>query len=277
MKKFIQFIFVLIAKIKENQILPLASELTYRLIFALFPFVIFLITLVGFFDIDSNLLMNEVHAIFPEEIARVIDDVIAETVDTRSTGILSSSLIISLFTITTGFRAIMRGINRVYGVADERHAIIRWLYSGLLVLALAFGILASLLVIIFGDQIYALLARHFALAPGFSMLFGLVGILVTMSVMLFTIIMIYRLSCCKKLPIISLIPGAMLTLAAWAISSKFFNIYINNFSRHSLIYGSIASIFLTMLWLNIISAAIIIGAQTNALLIISKENHLADY
>ena len=266
MKKFILFTKTLIEKINENDIMPLASELTYRMIFSLFPFIIFLIALVGYLNIDSDFLLAEVFAAFPLQIAQVIDGVISETVDTRSPTTLSASLLVSLLSVTTGFRAIMRGINKVYGQTDNRSAAIRWLYSAVLVLALAVGIISSLIVIIYGDMVYSLITRHFSASPVFSLIFGLAGILATMTIMLATIILIYRLSSCQKIKVISLIPGAMLTLVVWAGASKLFNFYINNFSSHSRIYGSIASIILTMLWLNIVSATILIGAQTNAIL-----------
>jgi len=266
MKKFIHFIRALSGKIKENEIMPLATQLTYRLIFALFPFIIFLISLVGYFDINAETLLEEAFAVFPLQIAQIINDVILDVVDTRSPSIMSTSLLISLFTVANGFHAIMHGINKVYSREDSRNIVVRWLYSGLLVIALAVAIITSLLVVIYGDTIHSIIYRNFSLDSSFSAIFGFAGILVTITIMLATIMLIYRLSLGEKQSIVSMLPGAMLTIIVWAISSSAFNFYVNNFSRYSLVYGSIASIFITMLWLNIISATILIGAQTNALL-----------
>ena len=266
MKKIAHFIHALYTKIIENEILPLAGQLTYRLIFSLFPFVIFLISLVGFFDIGAETLLAESFAIFPQEVAQVINDVIRDVADTRSINVMSTSLLISIFTAASGFNAIMRGINKVYDQQDSRNIVVRWLYCVILVIALAFAIISSLLVVIYGDAIYTLIYRHFDPSPIFLAFFGFAGLLIAITIMLATIMLIYRLSLGKKQSIVSMLPGAMLTITVWAISSSAFNFYINNFSRYSLVYGSIASIFITMLWLNIISATILIGAQTNALL-----------
>jgi len=270
MKKFAHFACALYDKIKENEILPLATQLTYRLIFALFPFIIFLISMVGYFDIDAETLLEEAFAVFPLQIAQVINDVIRDVVDTRNPSVLSTSLLLSIFTVANGFNSIMRGVNKVYDHEDTRNTASRWLCSTVLVFALVFAIILSLLVIIYGDAIYTVIYRHLDPHRLFSAVFGFAGLLITMTIMLATIMLIYRLSLGKKQPIVSLLPGAMLTIAVWAISSSAFNFYINNFSRYSLVYGSIASIFITMLWLNIISATILIGAQTNALLNIRR-------
>jgi len=262
------FALALYAKIDENEILPLATQLTYRLIFALFPFIIFLISLVGYFDINAELLLEEAYAVFPLQIAQIINDVINDVVDTRSPSIMSTSLLLSIFTVASGFNSIMRGVNKVYDQQDARNIIVRWLFCALLVIILAFAIISSLLVVIYGDAIYRLIYHH--INPHnttlYSALFGFAGMLIVLVIMLATIMLIYRLALGKKLPIVSLLPGAILTIIVWAISSSAFNFYINNFSRYSLVYGSIASVFITMLWLNIISITMLIGAQVNALL-----------
>jgi len=267
MKKTIAFLHVLYDKVNENEILPLATQLTYRLIFSLFPFLIFLVSLVGFFDIDAEFLLHEVYRLFPLQIAQVVDNVIHEVVDTSRPAILSTSLLLSLFTVTTGLMAVMRGINRAYGFIDARKAYVRWLYCILLMFALAFAMIFSLLTIIFGDIIHAFLQHRLSIDAGLlTSLFGLVGFLIAILIMLVVIMLIYRLSCAHRQPFAALLPGALLTLFVWAISSSIFNFYINNFSRYSLVYGSIASIFITMLWLNIISVTILVGAQFNALI-----------
>ena len=270
MKKFIHFSFALYGKIKENEILPLAAQMTYRLIFSLFPFIIFLISLVSLFDIDTNFLMEEVFAFFPLQIAQVIEGVIQDVTSVRNPNVMSVSLLFSVFTVAGGLKAVMRGVNKVYGQEDGRSPIVQWIYCTLLVIMLAVAIIASLLIIIFGDIIYAAIAQAFGLHGVLDVIFGFAGVLITITIMLAAIILIYRLSSRKKHPITSLLPGAMLTIAVWAASSSAFNFYINNFSRYSLVYGSIASIFITMLWLNIISATILIGAQTNALLEVKR-------
>jgi len=273
MKKLYQFGRALYDKTIENEILPLATQLTYRLIFSLFPFLIFLISLVGFFEIDADFLLNEVSQLFPQQIAQAINEVIHEVVDTRHPSIMSTSLLLYLYTTANGFRAVSRGINKAYAQEDTRHIIKRWLRYILLVLALALAIVTSLLLIIFGDAIHAAIATHFPIDSGFlGALSGIVGVLVSMFIMLATVILIYRLSTSQPQPIIALLPGATITIVVWALASSAFNFWINNFSRYSLIYGSIASIFITMLWLNIISVTILIGAQTNALLDIQPKS-----
>ncbi|MCL2854983.1 MAG: YihY/virulence factor BrkB family protein [Defluviitaleaceae bacterium] len=242
MKKFFVFLKGLLREAKANEITVLATKLTYHLIFALFPFLVFLISLVGFFNIHPDYLMMEVSAILPTQIAEMVNLVINDVVDTRNPSILTTSLIIAVYTVANGFRSIMRGINRVYRQEDGRHNVKKWALCLLLVLILSAAIISSLITIIF----------------------GVMGLAIAAAILLFAIVLIYRLSSSVKHPFLSMLPGSVLTMVVWGISSWGFSLYITNFSNHSLIYGPITSIILTMLWLNIISITILFGAQLNA-------------
>ncbi|MCL2620560.1 MAG: YihY/virulence factor BrkB family protein [Defluviitaleaceae bacterium] len=264
MKKVLEFLKDLLKSAKENEITALATKLTYHLIFALFPFLIFLISLVGFFNIQPDHLMEEISAVLPYEIAGMVNGVIDSVVDTRNPSVLTISLIVALYTVANGFRAVMRGINRVYGQKDERHIVKRWALCTLLVLVLAFAIISSLLALIYRDLIYNLIATNFATNEVVEAVFGVLGVVVAIAILLFAIILIYHFSSSKKKRLLYLLPGAALTIVVWGVSAWGFNIYISHFSNHSMIYGPITSIILTMLWLNIISITILLGAQLNA-------------
>ncbi|MCL2235777.1 MAG: YihY/virulence factor BrkB family protein [Defluviitaleaceae bacterium] len=264
MKKAFEFLRKLLKAAKDNEITALATKLTYHLIFALFPFLIFLISLVGFFNIEPTYLMEEISALLPYETANMVNEVINSVVDTRNPGALTIGLIIALYTVANGFRSIMRGINRVYGQEDRRHIVKRWALCVLLVVILAFAIISSLLAIIYRDLIYNLIAANFSTNAFVENIFGALGVAVTIAILLFAIILIYRFSSSVKHRLLSLLPGAVLTIAVWGLSAWGFNIYISNFSNHSMIYGPITSIILTMLWLNVVSITILFGAQLNA-------------
>jgi len=248
----------------RNEIMPLATQLTYRFIFALFPFLIFLISLVGYFNINPEQMMAEVSAVLPAEIANAVNEVLHEVVDVRNPAVLTGSLLLSLFTIANGFRAVMRGINRVYEQEDRRHVVKQWLLCGVLVLVLAAAIISSLLAIIFRDAVYSIISAHFAQSFATRVIFSFAGIAITTVILIFAIILIYSLASAKKHRLITLLPGSVLTFAVWAVSTTAFNFYISNFAQMNVIYGSIASVFITMLWLNVISATILIGGQLNA-------------
>ena len=85
------------------------------------------------------------------------------------------------------------------------------------------------------------------------------------------LIVIFKISVYKKTKLRQLAPGTLIVVCGWLMMSKIFNIYVNNFSKISVIYGSLGSIFILLVWLNILSVLILAGNQINAMLIESKK------
>jgi membrane protein len=130
----------------------------------------------------------------------------------------------------------------------------------------ALSLTSMLILMIFNDAIFAFVVQLVPTAPFIQPLFAFVGFLITAGVLLITTMMIYKLSNCKRPRLLSVMPGAMVTVALWIISSKAFNLYINNFARYSKLYGSIAGVFILIMWLNIISTALLLGSEINSML-----------
>ena len=258
-----------------NDLFPLASELTYSLLLATFPFLIFLMSLIGYLNIDSAYFMTELQGAMPDSVHDLLRVFVIEVVDVRSAGVLSVSLLVTVFSASSGFAAVMRGINKAYGQKETRNIIHARIISILLVFMLALSIILCIASLVFGNYIYAWIGRIIHLSRDTQSMIGFFGYLITLSILLATIIAIYRFGCSRAIAVHKLIPGAMITLIVWILSSKIFNLYVNNFAKFSKIYGSIAGVFILMYWLNILSIVLLVGAEVNALLdddIILPEN-----
>lgn len=78
--------------------------------------------------------------------------------------------------------------------------------------------------------------------------------------------LIYKALPDKKLSFRRQIPGAIFATAGWLIFSYLFNIYINNFSNYSYIYGSLTAIILFMLWMYFCMIILLAGAELNIII-----------
>jgi len=266
MKKIAAFLVRLVRAANENDLFALAAELSYKLIFALFPFLIFLMSLVSFFRVDAGEVVERMALVLPDRIMDVLRAFMVEVVAVRSGGVLSVSLLVTVFSASSGFNAVIRGINRAYRVKETRHFVRVRLVGMLMVLVFAAAILASVLLLIFGDGIYVFLTQMLGARGFLQTIFGVAGYFLMMLMLLFTIILIYKFSGANQPTVYDVFPGAFTSLMVWVVASKAFNVYVNRFSSFSNVYGSISSVFVLMLWLNIISAALLLGGEVNALL-----------
>ncbi|MCL2457006.1 MAG: YihY/virulence factor BrkB family protein, partial [Defluviitaleaceae bacterium] len=229
----------------RDEIFDRAAELTFRVLLAFFPFLVFLMALIGFLELESEPIFFALYFVLPDEISELVENFVYEISKTRNTGILSAALFFSVYNTTNGFRAVIRGTNRAYGIEQRRGFFSQ--------VALSF-----LLMIIFSGALILMLALLF-----FG---GAAQIFFALVILFFFTSFIYKLACEKKLPAKHIFPGAIFTVCAWLLISFLFGIFTRNFSRLPMIYGSIAGVFLLVLWLNAVGITLLIGNEINAML-----------
>lgn len=260
-----KFIYKVVSKISKDNLGSFANELTYKIVLSIFPFLIFLITLLGFVHIDIDNLLLNIAGTVPNDIIDIIKNFYQEVITQRHLSLLSGSLITSIYSASTGFDVIIRGINMAYTQKDSRNFIYLKLISVLLVILFTFAIFVSLIILVYGSTIVNFINNYNIIAfrsefYNFLILFTLFLILV------FTMMIIYKISNCQKVSFTHVMPGSIFTVVFWFLSSKLYNIYIENFANYSKTYGSLGSIFILMLWINILSYLMLIGNEVNSIL-----------
>ena len=268
MKKLSIYLLNLTLRCHHDQIFERAASLTYRIILAFFPFLIFLMSLLGMIAVDESAILDGLFFVLPGEIAYLVCDFISELGNARSAGLMSTALFFSVYNSTNGFRAIVRITNHAYGLKDRRGFAQQVGLSFLLMILFSVMLIIMLGLLVFGRQIWGFFfpGGHeilLALASGGSALF----------VLLFIVTIIYRLACATKIKLKYILPGAAFTVVAWVVISGGFGYVISNFTQYPAVYGSIAGVFMLVLWLNIISMVLLIGNQINAVLREYTEKH----
>ncbi|MCL2187434.1 MAG: YihY/virulence factor BrkB family protein [Defluviitaleaceae bacterium] len=255
------FLINLIQKCRHDEVFDRAAGLTYRVLLAFFPFLVFLMALVGFMQLDMDGVMRSLYRVMPADASMVVTDFLEELSHAQSRGLLSSALFFAVYNTSNGFRAVIRCANRAYGVNDPRPMWRRVLISFGLMLLFTFSIIFMAGVLMFGADIWAYFLPY---AP--VVLFNVTRILGSLFILTFTTMLIYKFSCATRLRLRDVLPGAALTVAGWTVASALFGFFITNFTQYPAVYGSIAGIFILILWLNLICIILLIGNEFNALL-----------
>ncbi|MCL2351031.1 MAG: YihY/virulence factor BrkB family protein [Firmicutes bacterium] len=258
----------------KDDVPAIASELTYKILLAFFPFLIFLMSLIGYLKLDESLFMSQMLSLFPKEIADVLSNFVSEVVVGGKATVLSISLLVSVWSASSGFRGVIKGVRMSFG-RNEGGLVRTYALSVFFVVLFATTLVTMLLLMIFNNAIFRFLRGSALLSGGAASLYSLLGTFLSMAVMLFSLMLIYKFSIPFRTGLRQVMPGALFSVAAWVIISKVFNIYVNNFARYSRVYGSIAGVFILILWLNIISLTLLIGSEINSVLIKHDERQAA--
>ncbi len=258
--KFIKKVFY---KVLQNDLLTYANSLSFRLILAIFPLIIAVLTLFGFFNLPTDNIIATIIKYVPGDVGEMISSFVAEVIGEKRISLFSTSLLIAVYTASTGFYTMIKGICQSYTNKNLDYIKARFM-SVLLMVFFIISIVATLYVVIFGDAINRLLV-NFKIIQHIPHIFdGMLINIANMGVMFVFLVVLYKSSIGIRTRIRDILPGIFFTLGGWLIVSKLFNIYVNNFSRYSVIYGSIGTLFVFALWLYLLSCVILIGAQINA-------------
>ena len=273
-KGFFEFIIYFVVKIKDDDIFALAAQLAYYLILSFFPFLIFLLTLVGFSNLDSMEVLGALRAVLPTSAFELIYNVIIEIIEKQNTGLLGASLLLVIWSASSAFRAVIKGINKAYGLKENRSFIRRALIAILCTFSLAFVIMLTLVMLVFGRLIGDLLASYLPFPEVVYKVWNFLRYAMGIFMMLFIFAGIYRYTPSKRLKWKEVVPGAVVCTLGWLVVSLGFSFYINNFSNYSKIYGGLGAVIILITWLYLTSIILIAGGEINSVIVIRKTNLL---
>ena len=262
MSKPAVFLLNLIIRCHTNQVFERAASLTYRVLLAFFPFLIFLMSLLGFTYLDTSTVLAPIYYVLPGDVSVLVADFLQGLEETRSRGLLSAGLFFSVYNSANGFRAIIRSANTAFDICDRRGIVKHVALSLAMMLLFALVLIVMLMLLVLGKHIWDLFVPD-DLEPLFMPL-STAGALVVMT---FATTLIYKLALAKKIRLRQVMPGAVFAVLAWAVSSGVFSFAITNFTQYPAIYGSIAGVFILILWLNLICMILLIGNEFNALIV----------
>ena len=262
----------LIVKVEKDDIFALASQLAYYLMLAFFPFLIFMITLIGFINLNESAVMDGLSGLLPISVFALMESIIIEIIGSQNTGLLGISMLVTIWTASSGFRAVIKGINKAYNLEDDRNYIRKTIRSFFGTVALAFALLSALALLVFGN----IIGKYLTSTLPFPEITGIIWSILRNGVVIIALILvfatIYRYAPAKKIRWKEVLPGAIISALGWLLLSMGFSFYINNYSNYSRVYGSLAAVFILMIWLFLTSMIFIFGVEINSVLAVNTKN-----
>ncbi|HHV59177.1 MAG TPA: YihY/virulence factor BrkB family protein [Clostridiaceae bacterium] len=250
----------------EDEVPALSAQLSYSLIFAFFPFLIFLLTLAGYTPLTSEGVLNDLALILPESTYDLVIEIARDIVKKRSGTLLSFSMLGTLWASSNGLSALLRAFNRAYNHRESRPFFLVKALTLVYTIGLALVILIIFSFIIFGE----IIGRYLFEAAGYSDYFIKIWDIARYVISLFSILMVifllYYILPNKKMKFSEIVPGSIFATVAWISISLGFSFYVNNFTSYSTTYGSIGGVIVLLLWLYWSSVILIMGAELNAVL-----------
>lgn len=240
-----------------------AAELAYFLILTFFPILVCINGFIGLLHLDISAVMSAMEEFLPREALSVVGEYIGYISTNQSNAMLVAGITMTLFSASAAFRALMNIMDDIY----ERKS-----YTGLwqIVASVVFSILflvtiyLSMVVVLTGNWLFTLIEGFFHLNPGdlpwdwqwlrFFILFALV---------LLFVLLAYRMAAPRGKPRPPILTGGIIAAVALVAASILFSWFIGMSSRYSLVYGSLASVIILLVWLYLCGNILILGNVFN--------------
>ncbi len=243
-----------------------AGSIAFSFFMALFPFLLFILNLIAFIPIENfdAVLFNFIELLLPQEsqsfFTQIFDDIRLK----QRAGLLSSVFLLSIILTANGVSSIFSSFEGSYHVELSRSFFRQYLFSMMVGILLAILLLVGVAALIF-FEIYILNNLEDLIPSEVNWIrFGQIFFYIILTYISVAILYYFGTIEGKKTHFFS--PGALMTCLLILLTTYFFGIYIENFSKYNQLYGSIGAllIFLFYIWLN--SSVLLLGFELNATL-----------
>lgn len=254
----------------EDGVPALSAQTAYFFLLAIFPFMIFLMTIIGYIPLKGIDVLSPLEAILPYEAYRLLKVNLEYVADRRNLQILSIGFATTLWAASNGIGAVIASINKAYDVKEKRSFFKVKLVSVLFTMALSAMIVVYFVLLVFGHRI-----GDYMISIGVPVQYRKIWdqvrymTVVLMQVLVFAAL--YKYTPCSRLRWRDVLPGAVFTTIGWLLTSLGFAYYVNNFWNLRLLYGSIGGLIALLVWLYLSAMLVILGGEINA--VIAYERH----
>ncbi len=262
-KKPVKFILEMTDLYFSKHISRSAAELAYFLILSFFPLLICVNAFIVLLPVDLEAVLAAAAPLLPKAAYDILGEYVGYITTNQSPGLLAAGIFMTLFFASAAFRALMNIMEEIYsrkGYRGFRQVVASVLFALLLLVT----IFLSLVVLLTGGWLFQEVERLLHLDAGVLpwdwqwMRFLLLFLLVFLFVLL-----VYRVAAPRGKPRPPVMTGAFLAAVALSVFSILFSWFIGLSSRYSLVYGSLASIIILLVWLYLCGNILILGNVFN--------------
>ncbi len=257
------------SEVQKDNVFGRAAELSYYFLLALFPFLIFLTSIIGIVlgsgTGTRHAFFQYLARIMPPSAFQLIDNTMYEVSESSGSGKISFGILAALWAASNGLGAITESLNTAYDLKETRPWWKQRLTAIGLTIALSILIIGALILVVAGGHIAEWLAAHYGLGPVFPTAWKIIQWPVVLACMTFAFALIYYLAPdFREQAWQWLTPGAVIGVVLWLLVSLGFRVYLHYFNSYNATYGSLGAVIILMLWLYFTGAAVLIGGEVNS-------------
>jgi len=249
----------------------LSAEMAYNNLLALFPMLVAILAAIGMLDIPQSqvdALARQVLHLAPEEVASLFETFISQIQVPQGGTVVILSIFAGVWVASAALNVAMNAMDQICETPPEQRRPFwkaKLIALGLTIATLGLVLLASFLMFVSDLVVRWVLASLDIPGTGILHLWHWVRWVLSLAILAFAFSLIYRFGPSRWLRGNPILPGALIAALLWALISHFFRLYVSTFGNFSVTYGALGAGIVLLLWLNLSSLTLLIGAYLNVI------------
>ena len=261
MKKKIRLITGFGRHMSKSNVNAFASSSAYFMFLSIIPIIILLCSLLPLTTLQKSDLLKAVSEVMPSPIVPMMSSLI-ESLYNSTVGVTSIAAIVTVWSASKGMLSIMRGLNAMNGVVEDRNYFVQRILASFYTILLLIVLLLSLVFMVFGTTLVRLLNDRIPILDHLMSVAMHFKPLFSWGILTLEFMVIYAYVPNVKLKLTKQFPGALFTAISWNLFSWGFSVYIEQFNDFG-VYGSLSTIIVVMMWLYFCMYLLLVGAHIN--------------
>jgi membrane protein len=258
-----------VGEIRSNNFLGRASELAFDFLFALFPLILFMVTIFGLFASRSAELLDDFLSYFADFLPPLAFQLLRKTTIELSAdasgGMLTFAIVTALWFASGGVNSMISAMNLAYRVREARSWLKVRLIAVGLTLCISILLLTAMFAVLVGSHFVDWVGMKLRLQPFVVFIWKVVQWPAAVFFVLVSYSLIYFFGPdLRERRWFWITPGSAFGALVWLAASVGFRVYLHFFDSYSALYGSLGAAMILLAWLYVTGLAFLVGVEINA-------------
>ena len=233
----------------DDQVMTNAATITLFMVMSLFPMLMILLWLMSRMMLSPEVLLKIVSSVLPEEMLELVTGIVSDLYEkSLSVSALSITIIMALWSSSTGISFLVKGLNRVYKREEQRNCFVHRAWC-----------------LVYGSKFLVFLVSVWPELENWTVLITILQNGIAIGGMILFFLAVYNIFPQKRLPYRKQMPGAIAATIGWYSFSAIYATYIRNSKNLAFMYGSLALIIVFLVWMYVCMNIVLIGGEINFL------------
>jgi len=263
-----------VQRLFADEAVPLAGNIAFRTVFSIFPFLIFLTSLAGFFGSEQMAqgVVEFLLGVAPADIIRPLAPQIRYILTEPRTDLVSLAALVTVWSAMAGVDSVRVGLNRAYDLKEDRSLVLLYAQNVLIVIGTALMLLALSFLIVLAPVMIAFIRQHVPGLENAAIRFDNWRYPIALVLLVAGLTLAHLILPARRQRLSVIWPGMLLTVIVWIVLAGAYSKYLQSLSTFNVTYAGLSGIFAAMFFVYLAALVLILGGEVNRVLVLHKRS-----